>query len=87
VAGADGLDDLRRIVAAAPGHLSAAGWLVLEHGHDQAAAVQALLSAAGLVDVCTRQDLAGLDRCTAARATSVTPLESACGERTETRAE
>lgn len=67
VAGADGLDDLRRIVAAAPAHLQPGGWLLLEHGHDQGAAVRGLLQAAGLVDVSTRQDLAGLDRCSGGR--------------------
>lgn len=63
VAGADGLDDLRDIVAAAPAHLRPGGWLLLEHGHDQGAATRGLLAAAGFVCVCTRPDLAGLDRC------------------------
>ena len=51
-AGDDGLDDLRAIVAAAPAHLAAGGWLLLEHGWDQAAAVRALLRGAGLTG-CT----------------------------------
>ncbi|RVT52137.1 peptide chain release factor N(5)-glutamine methyltransferase [Rubrivivax albus] len=63
VAGADGLDDLRDIVATAPAHLRPGGWLLLEHGHDQGAATRGLLAAAGFVCVCTRPDLAGLDRC------------------------
>ncbi len=67
VSGADGLDDLRRIVAAAPAHLLAGGWLLLEHGHDQGAAVRGLLAAAGFADVATRRDLAGLDRCSGGR--------------------
>ena len=67
VAGADGLDDLRRIVAAAPAHLRAGGWLLLEHGHDQAAAVRALLAAHGFVDVASRRDLAGIERCSGGR--------------------
>ncbi len=41
--GADGLDDLRSIIAQAPAHLAPGGWLLLEHGHDQAEAVAALL--------------------------------------------
>lgn len=66
-AGADGLDALRRIVAGAPAHLLAGGWLLLEHGFDQAAAVAALLHAAGFDAPQTRHDLAGLPRCTGAR--------------------
>jgi len=64
VAGADGLDDLRRIVQQAPEHLAAGGWLLLEHGHDQSAAVQALLAARGFGAVQSRNDLAGIPRCT-----------------------
>ncbi len=62
--GGDGLDALRRIVAGAPAHLHASGALLLEHGHDQADAVQALLRDAGFTGVSTRADLAGLARCT-----------------------
>ena len=61
-AGADGLDELRRIVPAAPRRLRDGGWLVLEIGADQGAAVAALLRDAGFVDVEVRPDLAGLDR-------------------------
>jgi release factor glutamine methyltransferase len=60
----DGLGALRRIVAGAPAHLLPGGALLLEHGHDQAAAVQSLMHAAGFVGVDTRADLAGLARCT-----------------------
>ena len=60
--GADGLEDIRRIVASAPAHLRPGGWLLLEHGHDQGNAVRALLRAAGLVDVETGTDLEGRDR-------------------------
>ncbi|MDM0011466.1 peptide chain release factor N(5)-glutamine methyltransferase [Variovorax sp. J22P168] len=63
VSGADGLDDIRRIVAAAPGHLAEGGWLLLEHGHDQAAAVRDLLAARGFAEVQSRDDLAGIARC------------------------
>jgi len=54
-------------VAAAPAHLRAGGWLLLEHGHDQAAAVRALLAAHGFVDVASRRDLAGIERCSGGR--------------------
>ncbi|MES2936427.1 MAG: peptide chain release factor N(5)-glutamine methyltransferase [Pseudomonadota bacterium] len=63
-AGTDGLDDLRAIAAQAPRHLQPGGWLLLEHGWDQAAAVRELLGAAGLRNVHSRADLAGIDRCT-----------------------
>lgn len=63
VAGADGLDDLRTIITAAPAHLARGGWLLLEHGWDQADAVGALLQAAGLRHVQSRRDLAGIRRC------------------------
>ena len=66
-AGPDGLDDLRAIVAAAPAHLVPGGWLLLEHGWDQAEAVRALLAAAGFADVQSRQDLAGIARCSGGR--------------------
>jgi len=65
--GADGLDDIRHIIAQAPSRLAPGGWLLLEHGWDQAAAVQALLASAGWVEVQSRQDLAGVDRCTGGR--------------------
>ena len=63
-AGPDGLDDIRQIVAQAPGALHLGGWLLLEHGHDQAAAVRELLTARGFEAVSSRQDLAGIARCT-----------------------
>jgi release factor glutamine methyltransferase len=62
--GADGLDAIRSIAAAAPDWLVRGGRLLLEHGHDQGEAVAGLLSAAGFVDVMLRRDLAGLPRCT-----------------------
>jgi release factor glutamine methyltransferase len=67
VAGADGLDDLRAIVCAAPAHLAPGGWLLLEHGWDQAQAVHGLLAEAGFADLAGRKDLAGLDRCSGGR--------------------
>ena len=66
-AGPDGLDDLRVIVAAAPAHLVPGGWLVLEHGWDQAEAVRRLLTDAGFVQVGSRPDLAGIPRCSGGR--------------------
>jgi release factor glutamine methyltransferase len=62
--GGDGLDALRRIVAGAPQHLSTGGWLLLEHGHDQAEAVTAMLREQRFTQITTRHDLAGLARCT-----------------------
>jgi len=70
-AGADGLSDLRQIVAAAGGHMHGnvrgCAHLLLEHGHDQAAAVGALLREAGFTDVSTRFDFGGQARCTGGR--------------------
>ena len=63
VSGADGLDDLRTLARTAPRHLTAGGWLLLEHGHDQATAVCALLRQAGFESVQSRCDLAGIERC------------------------
>lgn len=62
-AGADGLDDIRIIVAQAMSHLHPGAWLLLEHGHDQAEAARSLLSAAGFAAVQSRRDLAGIERC------------------------
>ncbi|MDB5899680.1 MAG: Release factor glutamine methyltransferase [Ramlibacter sp.] len=67
VAGPDGLDDLRAITAAAFAHLRPGGWLLLEHGWDQAEAVRALLAMAGLAEVASREDLAGIARCSGGR--------------------
>ncbi|MCA0244944.1 MAG: peptide chain release factor N(5)-glutamine methyltransferase [Proteobacteria bacterium] len=65
--GGDGLDALRMIVAGAPAHLEAGGWLLVEHGFDQGAAVRALLVDAGFETVQTRRDLAGHERCSGGR--------------------
>lgn len=61
--GADGLDDLRAIIAQARSCINTGGWLLLEHGWDQAPAVRALLGAAGFREVASRRDLAGHERC------------------------
>ena len=63
-AGHDGLDDIRQIITQAPAHLRPQGWLLLEHGYDQAPAVAALLAQAGFGQVQSRPDLAGIARCT-----------------------
>ena len=63
VSGADGLDAIRTLVAQAPARLAAGGWLLLEHGWDQAPRVRALLRAAGFGYVASRRDLAGIERC------------------------
>ena len=62
VAGVDGLDDIRQIIALAPRHLQAGGWLLLEHGYDQAEAVRELLAAASFTAVDSRRDLGGHQR-------------------------
>ena len=60
--GRSGLDDLTRISVAAPAFLAPGGWLLMEHGYDQAEAVRALLGAAGFVEVESARDLAGIER-------------------------
>ncbi|MDE2077891.1 MAG: peptide chain release factor N(5)-glutamine methyltransferase [Burkholderiales bacterium] len=62
--GPDGLDDIRHIVTQAKTHLRPGGWLLLEHGFDQAGAVSQLLKQAGYDQVTTRRDLGGQNRCT-----------------------
>jgi len=64
VAGQDGLADLAKLVDGAPPHLLSDGWLLLEHGFKQGAAVRRLLLEAGFDAVSTREDLAGLERIT-----------------------
>ena len=65
--GVDGLDDIRRIVARAGRHLESGGWLLLEHGYDQAASVRALLQGNGFGDVFSAKDIAGLERVSGGR--------------------
>lgn len=66
-AGADGLDDIRRIAAGLPAHLAPGGRALIEHGAMQAASVAGILRAEGLEVVACRRDLAGADRVTEAR--------------------
>ena len=65
--GADGLQDIRHIIAHASSHLLPRGWLLLEHGFDQAAAVRALLQQAGFANIQSRRDLSGIERCSGGR--------------------
>jgi release factor glutamine methyltransferase len=67
VSGADGLDAIREIVAAAPAHLNDSGWLLLEHGAGQDAAVRQLLARVGLESVGSWPDLAGIPRVSGGR--------------------
>ena len=60
--GEDGLDAIRTIITGAPDHLLDDGWLLLEHGWHQGAAVCRLLGAAGFADVATHRDLCDRDR-------------------------
>ena len=64
---ADGLSCIRQLIAGAPAHLRPGGWLLMEHGWQQAPAVRELLSAAGFIDVASWQDLAGHERVTGGR--------------------
>jgi release factor glutamine methyltransferase len=64
---ADGLSALRIIIDGAVHHLAPGGWLLLEHGYDQAAAVRALLDAGGYLDVQSWRDLGGIERVSGGR--------------------
>jgi release factor glutamine methyltransferase len=64
---ADGLSALRTIVDGAASHLAAGGWLLMEHGYDQAAAVRALLDGAGYAEVQSWRDIAGIERVSGGR--------------------
>jgi release factor glutamine methyltransferase len=61
--GSDGLDDIRKIIQQARAHLRPGGWLLLEHGFDQATQVRELLLGAGFGNVQSRRDLNGIERC------------------------
>jgi release factor glutamine methyltransferase len=60
----DGLASIRTIVAGASQHLMPNGWLLIEHGYDQALFVRDLMTGAGLVDVESTRDLSGIERVT-----------------------
>jgi release factor glutamine methyltransferase len=65
--GADGLDCIREIVDQAPAHLRGGGWLLLEHGYDQAEQCRALLSDGGFIETFSVRDLAGIERVSSGR--------------------
>jgi release factor glutamine methyltransferase len=65
--GLDGFDAIRTIIGAAPMHLHHGGWLLVEHGWEQGAAVRALLADAGFTDIETARDLEDRDRVTLGR--------------------
>ncbi|MCX7194965.1 MAG: hypothetical protein NTV37_03490, partial [Proteobacteria bacterium] len=67
VSGDDGLHDIRHIAARAPDYLEPGGWLLLEHGYDQAAQVRELLQQAGFDEVFSACDLAGIERVSGGR--------------------
>jgi release factor glutamine methyltransferase len=67
VAADGGLADIRQIADQARDYLDAGGWLLFEHGFDQAEAVQALLQGLGYREIATLQDLGGRDRVTRGR--------------------
>ena len=62
--GADGLDDIRKIVTQAPQHLNPHGYLLLEHGYNQADAVALLFKQAGFSEISHAKDLSGINRVT-----------------------
>jgi len=67
VSGPDGLDDLRTIIGCAPDHLLPGGWLLVEHGYDQAADVERLFGDTGFENIELIEDLGGQPRVTAGR--------------------
>lgn len=67
----DGLGDIRAIVNGARAHLAPGGWLLFEHGYDQAARCRALLEQARFVEVQSWRDLAGIERVSGGRAPSL----------------
>jgi len=72
--GADGLQDIRQIIAQAPAYLNEGGWLMLEHGYNQAPAVQKLLNAHGFQDIQTIKDLGDNPRVTLGQIGSTNPV-------------
>lgn len=67
VADEQGLSNYRKIVQQAKSYLKSDGWIIMEHGYEQAADIRSLFSEADYIDIDTRQDLSGLDRITFAR--------------------
>jgi release factor glutamine methyltransferase len=67
LAGSDGLEVIRELVQQSARALAADGWLLIEHGHDQAGEVRQLLQAADFHAITSRRDLAGIERVTLGR--------------------
>ncbi|MBK8182845.1 MAG: peptide chain release factor N(5)-glutamine methyltransferase [Candidatus Competibacteraceae bacterium] len=67
VAGEEGLDAIRALIAQAPDYLQPAGWLLLEHGYDQGEVVPALLRQRGFCEVADHLDASGLSRSSSGR--------------------
>ena len=67
VSGGDGLACIRVLIDGAGAHLDADGWLLIEHGYDQAVQVRSLLAAAGFADVASWRDLADIERVSGGR--------------------
>ena len=65
--GPQGLDDLRSLIKDAPRVLKPGGWIVLEHGMDQADSVHILLNNIAFTNIATMRDLAGLERVSCAQ--------------------
>jgi len=61
--GNDGLRDIKEIVASAPSYLRPNGWLLIEHGHNQASIVQDLLHLSGFRNIESKRDLNQIQRC------------------------
>ncbi len=68
VGGPDGLDAIRVLAQQAFAHLMPGGWLLFEHGYDQATTVATILAEAGFCEIAVHRDLAGHDRVTECRA-------------------
>lgn len=64
VAERNGLADIETIVQRSPDYLCDGGWLLIEHGYDQSAAVRELLSQRGFISVFTEKDYGDNDRVT-----------------------
>ncbi len=63
VSGKDGLDDISQIILQSGAHLNPGGWLLLEHGYDQAQRVRELLQNSGFESVFSAKDISGIERC------------------------